>query len=69
MGACASYIEGELLTRFPADPEIVMSGQMAACCLGAAAIFCVAILPVAQRRAVWRAGDGRRATLPPWRWG
>lgn len=50
MGACASYIEGVLLTRFPESPALVMSAQMTLCCLGGAAIFLVGILPAAQRR-------------------
>lgn len=47
MGACASYVEGLLLTRFHDDPAVIMSGQMALLCGCALLIFITAI---AQRR-------------------
>ncbi len=50
MGAIASFVEGDLLTRFPDAPVAVMAGQMALCCIGATGIFLMGILPSAQRR-------------------
>jgi DHA1 family bicyclomycin/chloramphenicol resistance-like MFS transporter len=43
MGACASYVEGLLLTRFHESAAIIMSGQMAILCGGALLIFGAAI--------------------------
>ena len=50
MGACASYLEGMLLTWLRDMPAVVMSGQMLICCGCATVIYFKMVRPAVHKR-------------------